>query len=80
MATLLECTLSCNACWGKRPRGSVLGRNGFLPEVDYWHVWTPMGMHGVLSCICDATPHLENGSARVPMKVVTSCDKLRVGA
>ena len=55
--------------------------NGFLSEVDYWHVWTPMGMHGVLSCIiCDATPHLENGSARVPMKVVTSCDKLRVGA
>ena len=55
-------------------------RVGFLPEVDYWHVWTPMGMHGVLSCICDATPHLENGSAQVPMKVVTSCDKLRGGA
>ncbi len=25
----------------------------------------------------DATTHLGNGLARVPMKVVTSCDKLR---
>ena len=29
---------------------------------------------------CDATTQLGDRSARVPMKVVTSCDKLRVGA
>ena len=80
MATLLEVhPFMCNMLGEAAKRGRS-GRDGGLPEGDYWHVWTPMGMHGVLSCICDATPHLENGSARVPMKVVTSCDKLRVGA
>ena len=36
--------------------------------------------YGVETYTCDATTQLGDRSARVPMKVVTSCDKLRVGA
>jgi len=32
------------AAEGARPKGSRV-----LEEVDYWQVWTPMGMHGIYS-------------------------------
>ena len=48
-------------------------------EKPNWHDWIPKGYsHGVENYYdTDVTTHLGDYSARVPTKVVTSCDKLR---
>ncbi len=57
------------------PRGGGLLRKPNWHELDTEGLLAWCGIH-----TCDATTQLGDRSARMPMKVVTSCDKLRGGA
>ena len=77
-------SVGCLAPWHAYVRGRAEedqpGGVGLLWKPN----WHELDTEGLLAWCgihtCDATTQLGDRSARVPMKVVTSCDKLRVGA
>ena len=77
-------SVACLAPWHAYVRGRAEEdhpRGGGLLWKPNWH---ELDTEGLLAWCgihtCDATTQLGDRSARVPMKVVTSCDKLRGGA
>ena len=77
-------SVGCLAPWHAYVRGRAEedqpGGVGLLWKPN----WHELDTEGLLAWCgihtCDATTQLGDRSARVPMKVVTSCDKLRGGA